>query len=247
MPLGMIILVTVSILIFLGLAQRVLDRMRLSDHAALLFIGAMVAGSYLPDVPIAGNMSINIGGGIIPLILVGYLFYVAGTSKERWRAAAAIVVTTVIVYGTIKLMPVGPTYALLIDPLYFIAIVAGVVGYLAGRSRRAAFMAGISAIVLSDIVARIEDVIVGGRGATVIGGAGIFDATVITAIIAVGLAEIVGETRERLQGGPEGKRPEALLKGLTEVETGEIGRVDDTSNEVIKEDQNEKNKEGDEH
>ena len=37
---------------------------------------------------------------------------------------------------------------------------------------------------------------------TAIGGAGVFDAMIVAGIIAVALAEIVGETRERLSGGP---------------------------------------------
>ncbi|MGI6097400.1 MAG: DUF1614 domain-containing protein [Dethiobacteria bacterium] len=223
MPLGMIILIAVAILIFLGLAQRVLDRMRLSDRAALVFIAAMLVGGYLPDIPLADNLSINIGGGLVPLILVGYLFYTAGTAEERWRATAAIVITTAVVYVGLKLIPLEPTYSVLIDPLYFIGIIAGITGYLSGRSRRSAFMAGITAIVLTDIISRIENLLVGGRGTTVIGGAGIFDATVITGLLAVGLAEAIGETRERLQGGPSEQYSPQLQEQLSDIETGEIG------------------------
>lgn len=49
----------------------------------------------------------------------------------------------------------------------------------------------------------------------IIGGGGAFDAIVIAGLLAVLLAEFIGETRERLQGGPtdRGKAP-ALLKKL---------------------------------
>ena len=45
-----------------------------------------------------------------------------------------------------------------------------------------------------------------------IGGAGIFDSIVLAGLVAVLLAEILGETRERLQGGPatRGRDPELL-------------------------------------
>ena len=36
-----------------------------------------------------------------------------------------------------------------------------------------------------------------------IGGAGAFDSLILAGILAVLLAELVGETRERLQGGPK--------------------------------------------
>jgi len=202
MTFGMILLMVVAVLIFLGFAQRILDRLRLSDRAALLFIAAMLIGTFLPDIPLSPNLSINIGGGVIPIILVGYLFWAAGTNMEKTRAALALVITAILVYGLLKIMPLEPTYAVLIDPLYASAIVAGIVGYLAGRSRRSAFIAGVGGIVLNDIFTRLELMMAGTLEPLVIGGAGIFDATIISGLIAVGLAELVGETRERLQGGP---------------------------------------------
>jgi hypothetical protein len=48
-----------------------------------------------------------------------------------------------------------------------------------------------------------------------IGGAGAFDAIVLAGIVAILLAELIGESLERLTGGPktEGRPPE-LVKGL---------------------------------
>lgn len=221
MPVGMIILLVISILVFLGLAQRVLDRLQLTDRAALLFIGAMIIGGFLPALPLTTNTSINIGGGIIPIILVIYLFLKAGTRAEKSRAVLAILITTVVVYGVLKIFPVEPTYAFLLDPLYIVALVAGTVGYLSGRSRRSAFMAGTGAIVLNDIVTRVELMFTGGSRKLVIGGAGIFDAVLIAGLIALGLAELIGEIRERLAGGPDMDRPEALLHGLGSSEEGD--------------------------
>ena len=214
MPAGMIILLVISVLVFLGLAQRVLDRLQLTDRAALLVIGAMIVGGFLPALPLTSTLSINIGGGIIPVILVIYLFLKAGTRAEKSRAALAILITAVVVYGVLKVFPVEPTYAFLLDPLYIVALVAGVVGYLSGRSRRSAFMAGVGAIVLNDIATRLELLSSGGTSRLVIGGSGIFDAILVSGLIALGLAELIGEIRERLAGGPSMDRPEALLRGL---------------------------------
>ncbi|HOL18219.1 MAG TPA: DUF1614 domain-containing protein [Bacillota bacterium] len=216
MAVGTIILLIVSILIFLGLAERVLDRLRLSDRAALLFIAAMLVGSYLPDIPLTSTLSINIGGGIIPLILVGYLFVKAGTAMERTRAALALLISSVVIYVVLKIIPLEPTYAILVDPLYLVALIAGVAGYLAGRSRRSAFIAGVGAVVLNDIFTRIELFVRNASSNLIIGGAGIFDATVISGLIALGLAELIGEIRERLGGGPEEGRPGELLEGLSQ-------------------------------
>ncbi len=198
MTLGTIVLVVASVLIYLGLAHRVLDRLRLTDRAALLFIAFMLVGGYLPDIPVTQNLAVNIGGGLIPVILIGYLFYKAETVAEKSRAAVAMLITALVVYAALKIIPLEPTYAILLDPLYLVAIIAGVAGYLAGRSRRGAFMAGVGAIVLNDIFTRIELMFTGGMETLVIGGAGIFDATLIAGIIALALAELVGEIRENV-------------------------------------------------
>ncbi|MBP2633959.1 MAG: hypothetical protein H6Q70_4587, partial [Firmicutes bacterium] len=42
MPLGMIALLVIGVFVYFGIAQRLLDRMRLTDKQAILFILAMV-------------------------------------------------------------------------------------------------------------------------------------------------------------------------------------------------------------
>ena len=54
-------------------------------------------------------------------------------------------------------------------------------------------------IVLNDIAYAIEMAMSGLPSKTAIGRAGVLDTTVISGMIAVGLAEIIGETREKLQ------------------------------------------------
>jgi len=226
MTIGMLVLVAVAIAIYLGAAQRVLDRLRLSDGAALLFVAAMVIGGFLPDIPLSDNVSINIGGGIIPVILAVYLFLKAGTTREKVRAVLAALVTSAAVYAAMKILPVEPTYNTFLDPLYIFSILAAIVGYLAGRSRRSAFIAGSMGLLLTDIYSRIEIAVRGGSGSMVIGGAGAFDAIVIGGILSLLLAEVFGESRERIQGGPAAHRPPSLREGLTDAEFGsDMGEI----------------------
>lgn len=209
MPLGMILLVVAAILIYLGVAQRVLDRMHLTDSQALLFIGAMIVGTFIPDLPLTDNVRINLGGGILPLGLIVYLLVKAGSSREKGRAVIALLVATALVYGAYKIIPTEPTFNTVLDPIYLFAILGGITGYLAGRSRRSAFIAGAGSILLTDVISRLEIAMLGGRGTLVIGGAGVFDGIILAGIIAVGLAEVVGETREKIvRGAPVGSHPE---------------------------------------
>jgi len=219
-PIGTIALVVIAALIYFGLAHRTLDRMYLTDKAALLVIALIILGSYI-DIPFpSGNVraSLNVGGAIIPVALAVYVLSKAGTTKEWVRAlAATVLAAAVVLFINSFVLSDDPwqTGRDFIDPLYLYPLVAGGVAYAAGRSRRSAFIAGTLGVLLADIVDYIALLFSGVRATADIGGAGVFDTIVLSGIVAVGLAEIVGETRERLQGGPatEG-RDEELLAGL---------------------------------
>lgn len=205
---GLVVLLALAALVFFGLAQRTLDRMRLTDTQALLAIALMIAGSYV-SLPLFGQSSVNVGGALVPLGLIVYLLVRAGTGRERGRAVLAAVASGIAVTVVNSLFEGGPHGAagrqLPIDPLWLSGIVAGLVGYLAGRSRRSAFIAGVGGVLLSDVYTLFTS-----PSPTMVGGAGVFDQVVIAGVLAVGLAEIVGETRERLGGGPDLDRDRPL-------------------------------------
>ncbi|AOY77413.1 DUF1614 domain-containing protein [Clostridium formicaceticum] len=206
MAIGMILLIVVSILIFAGLAERVLDRLRLSDKAAIAIIIAIVVSTiFLPDINVTENVSFNVGGFVIPVALAIYLFIKAETGKERWRAVIAAVVAGGVIYATQRyILPAEPE-AQNIEPNYVYAIIAGIIAYVLGRSRRAAFIAGVMGVVITDIIQMVINAINNIPAPTRFGGAGGVDTTVIAGVLAVLLAEIIGEIRERLQGGTEKK------------------------------------------
>ncbi|HBI26778.1 MAG TPA: hypothetical protein DDY25_03485, partial [Peptococcaceae bacterium] len=136
-PIGTIILLVVSLLIYFGVAQRVLDKLRLSDKAALGVIGALLIGSFitipLPTGPQV-EASLNIGGAVVPLILAGYLIYTT-SNKERLHSVVGIIGTAAAIYLTGLLLPAQPE-AMFLDPLYIYPLVGGIIAYVIGRSRR---------------------------------------------------------------------------------------------------------------
>lgn len=200
LPLGTIILIVAAILVYFGVAQRLLDRMRLTDRAALLFIGDMLLGSYIPNIPLGNRLALNVGGGLVPIGFALYLWLTADESSERWRALWATLIASILVYAATIYMPSEPD-SILIDPTYAFAIIAGLTAYLLGRSRRASFIAGILSIALNDLIYAFQVSYHQQAGSTTIGGAGIFDTLVLSGLLAVGLSEIIGETRERMAGG----------------------------------------------
>jgi hypothetical protein len=213
MPIGYILLIAVTLLIVFGVAQRVLDRMRLTDRQALLFVGAIFVGGLIPDIPL-GRVTINIGGAIVPLVLCIYLFIKADTAKERWRAIIASVLSGAAVFGIGRLFPAEPG-TMPFDVNYIYGIVAGFIAYIFGRSRRSAFIGGVVGVLLGDATQGVLNAYNGLTTPIRFGGGGALDVVIISGVLAVLLAEIIGEIRERLQGG-------SAKRGELEFDDGEF-------------------------
>jgi len=245
-PVGMIALIIVTILVYFGLAHRILDRMRLTDKTALFILLGIIIGSFI-NIPISRgrvDVSLNVGGAVIPFCLAVYVLTRAGTTKEWVRALAATIATIAVSYIlTVYFMNDDPWQGGInfIDPLFVYPLVAGLVAYLVGRSRRSAFIAATLGVLGMDIIELIRVLRSNAPGAVNIGGAGAFDTIILAGIIAVLLAEIIGETRERLQGGPrsEGK-PKELLEALDGVEINK--EVKQKPQPAFKKDLRDKNK-----
>lgn len=214
MPTGLIVLVGITALIYFGLLQRVLDRMHLTDKEALVFLALMILGAYI-NIPLwrRPSLVLNLGGGLVPIILAGYIMSRAGTAQEWSRAMLATFITAVGIYAAGRLLPSEPG-TMILDPTYFYALVGGTIAYLIGRSRRGAFIAGMLGVILSDVAHFIRLAVLGLPGRTVIGGAGAYDTVILSGMLAVALAEIVGETREKLAGGSREETFEHRLRGI---------------------------------
>ncbi|HEY8463719.1 MAG TPA: DUF1614 domain-containing protein [Bacillota bacterium] len=217
---GVVLLIAVSILIFLGLADRVLDRLYLSDRGALLVVAAMVGGSFF-DIPLGRGVSINVGGGLVPLALAVYVLSKAGSGKEWLRSILGIAITTGVLYGVNKIYRFDADRGIL-EPQYLWAIIAGIIAYIAGRSRRLSFIVATLGVLFMDIIHFLEVRAGNLHVPTRIGGAGVFDTLVIAGVLAVLLAELIGESREAMQGGPaQHGRPEELAEALDHPQTKE--------------------------
>ena len=199
MSVGMILLTATAILVFFGAAQRVLDKLHLTDRMALLLIALMFFGTLLPNLTL-GSLSISVGGALIPSGICIYLFFKADTNLERWRTVLGVMLTAGLIYAFSTLMPDEPE-AIVIDPLYLCGLVGGLVAYLLGRSRRGAFVCGVLGVLLADFAVGIINRLGGIKQQIVLGGAGVFDTAVISGLLGVILAEFTGEILERFVRG----------------------------------------------
>jgi len=200
----MMLIVVVTAIIFLYLLHRALNRLHMDKKTALLLVGLMYVGGYLPSIPLGGGLAVNLGGMVIPLGICVYLVIKAPELEQKIRGPATAIIAAALVWSLDRLLPVNPGapgYEL--DPLYLPAAAAGLIAYLLGRSRRASFIGGVGAVLLLDLSAWIENMLRGFRNIPIIlGGAGVFDVALIAGVIAVMLAELIGEVRERVGGGP---------------------------------------------
>lgn len=195
MSIAMILLTVAAVLIFFGVLERVLDRLHLTDRAALILIALMFIGTLLPNIEI-GQVSVSVGGALIPLGVCGYLLFKADTAWERARTLLGAVLTAAAIYGLSMLLPDEPE-AMWMDPLLLYGIAAGVIACLLGRSRRGAFVCGVIGVMLADIVTAIGNWRRGVMQQLVLGGAGVADAVILAGMTGLLLAELVGEIMER--------------------------------------------------
>lgn len=195
---GTIFLTVVLAVGYFWLFHRVLDRMRLTDKQALLIVGAMIAGSFV-DLPLyRGIITLTLNmGAMVPVGVAIFVLAKAATHEERLRGAVGTLATAAGVYLIAlwfsRLAEPG------LDSLFVNGILAGAIAYLTGRSRRAAFIAGTLGVFLIEVVQVIRTVVVRMPTPMRVGGAGGLDAIVVSGLVAVIFAELVGELHERIR------------------------------------------------
>ena len=210
MTIGFILLLAAGLLILFGAGQRVLDRLRLTDRQAILFIVLIIAGGFAPDIRVTDRFSFNVGGALIPLLLCLFLFVKAGSGYERARGLIAALITGIAVWLLGRWLPADPS-AMAIDPNYAFGVAAGIIAYVLGRSRRCAFIAGTLGVMLADVGSWLNARWMGVDQALALGGAGAFDVIVISGLLAVLLSELIGEALERATRGR--RRPSREFRG----------------------------------
>lgn len=204
MSIGVILLIIIGVVIYFETAQRVLDRLYLTDSMALFVIALMIVGSFI-EITVSRTplITLNLGGAVIPVLLALYVLIRAGSAREWIRTIIATVLTGGAIYAiSIVFRDFGHGRDI-IDPMYLFAISGGVIAYILGRSRRGSFIAGTLGFLSYNLINAWQ--VLSGRviSQVRIGGAGAFDSIVISGFFALLLAELVGESRERLQGGPD--------------------------------------------
>lgn len=206
MSLSLGILSALIILLMFGAGQRILDQMRLNDKQAILVLLSIVIGILIPPIYIGKYFCFSIGGFLIPFIICIYMLVSAGWSQDLLRATIGTLLVAGIVYGLEWLLPATTPEDIVIDPMYIYGIVAGVVAYCLGRSRRNAFVCSVLGISLAMTIQFIVNICIGSPTVLGLGVGGAFGTIIIATILSVGLCEFMGrafETAKKDEGKKE--------------------------------------------
>lgn len=195
MSVSLIIISILILIIMFGAGQRILDSLRLNDKEALIILILICIGIIVPPIWIGKYFCFSIGGFLIPLALSVYLLISCGWSRDLIRSIIGTIVVAGLIYALEWILPAEPE-EVLIDNMYVYGVVAGVVAYVLGRSRRNAFVSCLFGISLAQLVqwiinwAKDTPTILG------LGVGGAFGTYVVSIIIAVAVSEFLGRCFE---------------------------------------------------
>lgn len=196
MSFSFIVLNIIIIALLLGAGNRLLDKMRMTDRGATIFLIAMVIALFIPDIHIGKYFVFNVGGFIFPLGLSIYLLISCGFSKDLLRAVLGSVLTAGLILLIQFLMPSETPQDVVINNVWLYGIVAGLIAYALGRSRRNALICSVLGLILSSVIQFVVNVASGVPSVLALGTAGGLDTIILASLISVGLAEAVGTIAE---------------------------------------------------
>lgn len=238
MSFGLVVLTVILVTLMCGAGQRILDKMRLNDKWALILVLAMVVGILIPPIKITSNFSFSIGGFLIPFGICIYMLIANGLNFDLFRAIMGTIITAGLILLAQWLLPSKTPEDIVVDITIIYGIIAGLVAYILGRSRRNAFICSVFGLTLASV---IQFFISMARGQIVplsLGSGGAFDSMVLSIVIAVGLCELVGTTAEIIVGKSRKKAFDMETGEFVEIENKNISS--DKTNKEEREVHNEK-------
>ena len=176
MPLFLIVLGVIFAGSFINIP---LGRMRLVEVEESRFFGLFKRKKLQ-----AQGLSINVGGAVVPLLLVLYLLPKV-PMKETLLASALMII---ICFTLARFVPGKGIKIPLLFPAFFATIFALVLTFDSASS--VAFISGVLGVLIGGDILHLPRVMREGQGILSIGGAGVFDGIFLVAIIAAFLARL---------------------------------------------------------
>ncbi len=227
MSVSLTIISIVILLIMFGVGQRILDSLRLNDKEALIILVLICVGLIIPPIWLGEYFCFSIGGFLIPLGLSIYLLISCGFSRDLLRALIGTLLVAGVIYLLEWLLPADPE-SMIIDNTYVYGVVAGVIAYLLGRSRRNAFISCLFGITLAQLVQWIINFANKTPSILGLGVGGPFGTYVVAIIISVALSEFLGRCFESATINKEQKEFNFKSHTYNSVKNGQLNELENS-------------------
>lgn len=223
MSVSFVILSVIILLIMFGAGQRILDSLRLNDKEALLILILICIGLVIPPIWIGQYFCFSIGGFLIPLALSIYLLISCGWSRDLVRTVVGTILVAGIIYALEWILPADPE-KLVIDNTYIYGVVAGVVAYALGRSRRNAFVSCLFGITLAQLIQWVINFSTNTPSILGLGVGGAFGTYVVAIIISVAVSEFLGRCFESASLEKEEKEFNFKTHTFDSIKNGKLNK-----------------------
>ncbi|MBI2577232.1 MAG: DUF1614 domain-containing protein [Candidatus Wildermuthbacteria bacterium] len=193
----LLLIILVPALFIFGVFEvlsRGLENIGISERMIVGVVFLMAIGSFI-SIPLgkkkiiaaeerraASGLAINIGGGVIPLVIVAYLL----PRLPLQASLVAIVLMIVLSYTLSRSVPKKGVRVSLVLPPIFAALFAMILAPQAAPS--VAFAAGVLGVLIGGDILRMPWLLKQERGMVVIGGGGVFDGIFLVGVVSSLLA-----------------------------------------------------------
>lgn len=232
MSVSLCVVSIVILLVMFGVGQRILDDLRLSDKSALIILVAICIGIVIPPIWIGKYFCFSIGGFLIPLALSIYLLISCG-KRDIVRTIIGTILVGGIIYGLEWILPADPE-EVIIDNMYIYGVVAGIVAYVLGKSRRNAFVSCLFGITLAELVQWVINLCTDNKSILGLGVGGAFSTYVVAIIISVAVSEFIGRCIESATINKEEKIYNFKTHTYDSEKNGKLGEEQHAKNARIK-------------
>ena len=204
MSVSLSIISVIILLIMFGAGQRILDGLRMSDKEALVVLILICVGLVIPPIWIGEYFCFSIGGFLLPFAISIYLLISCGWSRDLLRAVVGTVLVAGLIYLLEWVLPADPENVI-VDNMFVYGIVAGVVSYILGRSRRNAFVSCLFGITLAQMIQWLINFGLDTPTILGLGVGGAFGTYVVAILVSVAVAEFLGRCFESAMPDSEQK------------------------------------------
>ena len=232
MSVSLIIVSILILLVMFGAGQKILDNMRLTDKTALIILVSICIGLVIPPIWIGEYFCFSIGGFLIPFAVAIYLMISCG-KRDLLRCFVGIILVAGIIYGLEWLLPADPE-EVVIDNMYLYGVVAGIISYLLGKSRRNAFISALLGISLAQLVQWLINMWTEQKSILGLGVGGAFSTYIVAIIISVALCEFIGRCVESATIKKEEKVYNYKTHTYDSVKNGKLNQNTHTKENRIK-------------